>query len=238
MKKKIIFTLLIFVLAFISVFSIVKATNEDNGIMLINQNRMLGYEQIEDKDVYEATANIERKSQVINGNTYFCANNVMLSDVVINGDAFIVANTVTFENGTTINGNLFICASNVKIDGSYIERSIFAAVKDITFTETSSITYDANIIASHVIVNGTFDRNLNMAVDDIEVKERANILGTMNYTSNKEAVVEEGALIQNINFDKHVEEHETVLDVIIRYVLDFVRYFVLTMVIFILIMKF
>ena len=139
-------------------------------------------------------------------------------------------------NGEYVDGNLYICAANVKLDTT-ISRELFCVAKDVVFEKTAIIEYSANIAAEHIYVNGTFRRDVNCTVSNIEVDNATAIRGTLNYSSEQEAKIGEDASIGNINFSKQVEEKETALDVITEYVLDFAKYFVLTMVLLIVFIK-
>lgn len=100
------------------------------------------------------------------------------------------------------------------------------------------MAYDVAIAAEHIVIDGNFYRSFRAAVSNLEVSDTANVLGDLNYTSDQEAKIAKGASIKNINFDRYVPKKETTLDIISKYVLDFTQYFVLTMVILIILMKF
>lgn len=255
MKKKCILLLSVIVLMMILIPS-VKATEEevshDDEIMLINETnsyddevmpineKARDIEFIEkdsiNEDVYSVSESLEKKSEIVNGNMYLFTNSVYIENEIINGDLYICASTVKIDNSTLINGNVYICAMNVKIDAN-ITRGIYVCAKDVIFDENTSVQYDANIFAERVIIKGSFDRQVNTCVDNLEISNTANIRGNLNYISDKEAKIEDKAIIANINFAKQEIKKETVLDIVYKYVLKFTKYFVLTFGIFIFMMK-
>lgn len=186
--------------------------------------------------IYKANEKIELNNEVVNGNVYLFGNNITIQNETVNGDVFIFANNVEITSNTVINGNLYMCAANVKLDAT-IARDLFCVAKDVVFEKSNSIEYGANIAAEHIYVNGTFRRDLNCTVSNMEVDSDSAIMGKLNYSSEQEAKIEKDAIIGDINFSRQVEEKETVLDVITEYVLDFAKYFVLTMVVLIAFIK-
>ncbi len=191
---------------------------------------------IKNESIYKAGEKIELNNELVNGSIYIAGNDVIIQNETVNGDVFVFANNVEVTSNTVINGNLYICAANVKLNAT-ISRDLFCVAKDVVFEKTSDVEYDANIAAEHIYVNGTFRRNLNCSVSNIEVASDTAIIGELYYTSEKEAKIEENAVIGNVNFSKQVEDKENVLDIIVRYVLDFAKYFILTMAVLIILIK-
>lgn len=242
MKKKAILLVAIMLLFVSILIPIVKATDvEDlnNGIMLINnvpdEVETISREYI-NKDVYDCEESLKKQNETVNGNMYLCANSIYIENEIINGDIFISANTVKIDENTIVNGNVYICALNVRVDAT-ITRGVYVCAKDIIFDENSSIKYDANIFAEHIVVKGFFERNLNTFVDNLEIEDTTNISGDLNYVSDKEAKINDKAVIKNVNFDKQVIEKETVLEIVSEYVVNFAKYFVLVYVVFMFMMK-
>lgn len=243
MRKKCILLFSVIVLIMMILIPSVKATNQetsyDDQIMPINENarenEFLSTDSI-NEDVYSGNESLEKKNEIVNGNMYLFANSVYVENEIINGDVFICASTVKIDNKTIVNGNVYVCAMNVRIDAT-ITRGIYVCAKDVIFDKNSLVQYDANIFAERLIINGSFERQVNTFVDNLEISNDANISGTLNYVSDNEAKIDENAVITNINFDKHIVEKETILDIVLRYVLKFTKYFILTFVIFIFMMK-
>lgn len=191
---------------------------------------------IKEDSIYKAGEKVELNGEYVAGNVYLAGNDVKIENETINGDVFIFANNVEIAPNTIIDGNLYICAANIKLDTT-ISRELFCVAKDVVFEKTAIIEYSANIAAEHIYVNGTFRRDVNCTASNMEVDNATAIKGTLNYSSEQEAKIGENASIGNINFSKQVEEKETALDVITEYVLDFAKYFVLTMVLLIVFIK-
>lgn len=243
MKKKLILFATVVLLIIGVLVPMVKATEEqvshDDEIMLINDvpdELETVSRKYTNKDVYDGAESLKRTDETVNGNMYLCANSVYIENEIINGDLFVSASTVKIDENTIINGNVYIVALNVRIDAT-ITRGIYVCAKDIVFDENSSIKYDANIFAEHLVIKGDFERSVNTFVDTLEIEGTTNISETLNYVSEKEAKINDKAVIKNVNFDKQVIERETALETVLEYVLNFTKYFVLTFVVFIFMMK-
>lgn len=231
----------------------VETPTEDDGIMPINdeipvEENTVGADEIKqelyinaknilEENDYSFAKDIIKDSEIINGNTFLCGETVELKNVTINGDLFVTASKLKISNEANLNGNVFIFAGNVEFDGK-VAREMFAFVKDMVFGENATVMYNVNIAADHISLNGTCYRSVNVTVENMEVKDRTVVLGNLNYVSEKEAAISESAVITNTNFSKYVEEKKQVIDIVVEKVLDFSRYFILVMVVFIVIMKY
>lgn len=236
MKKKVILCLLIIFLVISFLSSSVRATNENDIMPIDEDNKLVQHVPAINDNIFALQEDITRKNEVVNGNLYLCGNNVLFESVTVNGDIFICANNLKIDQNTKINGNAYICTVNANIFGT-IDRTIYAVSKDIVFDKTSVVGYEAIILADHILLDGNFYRNFDTYVNQLEIGENAFIAKDLNYASEVEAVINERADIQNINFSKQVKERQTVLDIVVNYVLDFVRYLVLTMLLFIIFIK-
>lgn len=243
MKRKMILIAIVILMIVSVLVPIVKAAEEqvshDDEIMLINDipdEFETVSRKYTNKDVYDGAESLKKTGETVNGNMYLCANSVYIENEIINGDLFVSASTVKIDENTIINGNIYVIALNVRIDAT-ITRGVYVCAKDIVFDENSSVKYDANIFAEHLVVKGTFERNVNTFVDNLEIEDTTNISGDLNYVSDKEAKIGDTAVIKNVNFDKQVIEKETALETICKKVLNFTKYFVLTFVVFIFMMK-
>lgn len=193
-------------------------------------------DNVKEDSIYKANEKIELCNEVVNGSVYLAGNDVIIKNETINGDVFIFSNNVEITSDAIINGNLFICASNVKLNTT-ICRDLFCVAKDIVFEEKNEVIYDANIAAEHIYVNGRFERNLRCSVSNMEVDKNAIIIGELSYSSEQEAKIEEKATIGNINFSKEIKAEKTVMDIVTDYIIDFTKYFLLTMVLLIVCIK-
>lgn len=260
MKKKILLGLSIFILLITTIFSVALA-NENDGIMLINDDipveedskimprdnevsaeEILGQlylnaKNISDENFYGFAKNITKDEEVINGNVFMFAETVELKNVNVNGDIFIVANRLKVSKEANLNGNVFICAANIEFDGK-VEREIFGAVKDIVFGENTTVMYNVNLVADHIAAQGTFYRDINATVNNMEVNDNTVVVGNLNYISEKEATVSKSAVITNTNFAKYEQEKKELIDIIEEKVIEFARYFILVMIVFIITLKY
>ena len=207
------------------------------GVDEIKQELYINAKNILEENDYSFAKDIIKDSEVINGNTFLCGETVELKNVTINGDLFVTASKLKISNEANLNGNVFIFAGNVEFDGK-VAREMFAFVKDMVFGENATVMYNVNIAADHISLNGTCYRSVNVTVENMEVKDKTVVLGNLNYVSEKEAVISESAVITNTNFSKYVEEKKQVIDIVVEKVLDFSRYFILVMAVFIVIMKY
>jgi len=251
MKKRILLIMIICVLIIINLFSITvyatevqpRVVNEESkSSNVIDEDKIVSElyfnsKSISEENYYKVKSDMTLEGKIINGNAFLCASNLILKDVTINGDVFICANKLQVNSDVYLNGNVFVCASNVELDGK-VARELYAICKDIVLGENYTVMYNANIMSDHISLKGTFYRDLNALVSNFEINENTKIFGSLNYSSDKEATISESAIITSINFDKRVEEKKTILDIVTIKVLDFSRYFVLTMITFIVFIKF
>lgn len=249
-KKLLIFTIVLLVAMACIVPNVFAFTAADGARMVIpdEEDGVMPISEIDDvmpisdemnsidREVYGFSEDVERNGETVNGNVYLCANNITMENEIVNGDVFICANNIQMGKDVIINGNAFICALNAKIDAT-ITRGAYIVGKDISLGETVSVKYDTNICADHVTLNGSFDRDVNVFTNNMEVMKDAIILQDLNYTSDKEANISDEASIINVNFEKRITKSKETIDIVYDYVLDFTQYFVLTFVTLIIVMK-
>ncbi len=236
MKRKVLILILTVLLLVASMTSIVKATNESE-VMPIDAENIALPTQVLNGNSFNFTENIEKSGEIVNGNMFLAGNIITVKDETINGDLFIFGNMVTIEENVNIHGNLYICAINAKIDAK-IDRCVYAATQDIIFQENSTVGYESYVFSEHFLINGTFNRNIYATAEILEVGENANVLQTLNFTSSQDAKINENAKVNDIKFEKYVQQKESLISVVERYVLNFARYFILTMILFIIFIKF
>ena len=193
-------------------------------------------EDVKNSSVFEANSSVNLKDEVVKGNGFVLARDSVIENETIDGDLFICAQNVEIKENATINGNVFIAGSTIKIDGK-IERELYVAGADVTIGENTVVGYNACIAAENLKISGTFERDINAGVTKMEVAENTTISGNLNYSSAQEADINDKASIGKVNFSKQTEPEHTVWDVVLEHVLDFVRYFVITMVVLIILIK-
>ena len=239
MKMKVFFGLSVFLIAVTCLISNCFAATTTNSLGIDADKLLIMSDKLKDAKnatVFEANTVVNLEGDTVYGNVFILGRDVTIKGEVINGDLFVCAQNVEIDEDTQVNGNTFIAAASVKINCS-IERELYLASSEINFGETATVGYDTYIGGEHVVINGTFERNINAGVTEMEVKEDTIIAGDLNYSSSKEAKISEKAEIKNVNFSKQVKPEKSALDIALEYVLDFARYFVVTMVLLIIVIK-
>lgn len=238
MKKKVILGLIIFFML-ITVVSNCFAVVTPGSLDLAPEQLLIVSEKMKDAknaSVFEANTTVDLSGDTVNGNVFILGRDVTIKDEVINGDLFVCAQNLEINENTQINGNVFIAAASAKINGS-IERELYIAGSDVVLGETVNVGYDVSVATEHITVSGNYERNFNAAVSEMEIKEDTVIAENLDYSSDKEATISKEATIANINFSKTVKPEKSTLDIVLEYVLDFARYFVITMIILIIVIK-
>lgn len=239
MKRKVVFGLVVF-LIMISVVANCFATSVDPNSFNVDSDELrLISEMIKDvknASVYELKQEVTLSGETVYGNVYLFGRDVTVKDETIVGDLFICAENVELSEDVVVDGNVFVAASKAKIN-STINRELYVACSDLNLGETSVVEYGVSVAAEHIILAGECQRNFNASVSNFEINDTAIISGDLNYSSEKEATISEEATITNINFSKYVEEEKSTLDIVKEYVFDFARYFILTMIVLIVVIK-
>lgn len=238
MKKKLILGLIIFFMVIAAVsncFAVVTPGSLDLGaeqLMLVSEKM----KEAKNASVFEANTSVDLSGDTVNGNVFIVGRDVTIKGEVINGDLFVCAQNLEIDEDTQINGNAFIAVASAKINGS-IERELYIAGSEITLGETVNVGYNVSVAAEHLTVSGNYERNFNAAISEMEIKEGTVIAENLDYSSDKEAKISEDAIISNINFSKTVQPEKSTLDIVLEYVLDFARYFIITMIVLIIVIK-
>ncbi len=239
MKKKVFLGVVLFLIATLFMASSCFAAFSTDSLDLNSDTLSLVSSKMKEArnaTVFESNQKVEWSDETVNGNVFLLGQDVSLKKSVINGDLFVAAQNVEIDEGVVVNGSAFIAVANAKINGT-IERDLYIAGSDINFGEKSNVGYDAYAAAEHISISGKFERSFSAAGTDIEVKDGATIVGTLDYASEKEATFSKEASVGEVNFSKQVEPKKTAWEVISEYILDFVRYFVVTMVVLIVVIK-
>ena len=148
-------------------------------------------------------------------------------DTIVDGNLFVIANNVTIK--TQIIGNAFIIANNVSIlPEGYISNSLYVATKDlnvkgITYdiyavsnnADLSGYIYrDLHIATDNLHFIGTVGRNASISAKNITLLDTSkentsemssmpvtsNILGNLNYSSEKEIEFPQGMVAGKITY--------------------------------------
>lgn len=156
------------------------------------------------RDVYRIDERVIT-SQNISGNLFATAKKVVINNSYIDGDIFVAADEVKISS-TTVKGNIFVAGKTIKIENQVTAKEIYAAAKDIKTSENVVVKFALRACGQNIELNGKFNE-LHLAGENIVIKSGAIVTGVLNYTSNKEAVIEQGAEVDEelIEFNKTEE---------------------------------
>lgn len=146
---------------------------------------------------------------VIDGNLFVIANEVTINSQ-IGGDAFVCANSITVGEQSYIFSNLFAVSSKLNVKGVVYDLYAFSKNVDIS----GYIYRDIKVSSNTLNIFGTVGRNayVNCSTlslgDAQDMKEgepitattQGTITGDLNYTSQAEATLPEGAVSGKVNF--------------------------------------
>lgn len=146
---------------------------------------------------------------VIDGNLFVIANEVTINSQ-IGGDAFVCANSITVGEQSYIFSNLFAVSSKLNVKG--VVYDLYAVSKDVDIS--GYIYRDIKVSSNTLNIFGTVGRNayVNCSTlslgDAQDMKEgepitattQGTITGDLNYTSQAEATLPEGAVSGKVNF--------------------------------------
>ena len=146
---------------------------------------------------------------VIDGNLFVIANEVTISSQ-IGGDAFICANSITIGEQSYIFSNLFAVSSKLNVKG--VVYDLYSVSKDVDIS--GYIYRDIKVSSNTLNIFGSIGRNayVNCSTlslgDAQDMKEgeaitattQGTIAGDLNYTSQTEATLPEGAVSGKVNF--------------------------------------
>ncbi len=158
----------------------------------------------------------------VNGNAFVAGKKATISGYV-NGDLFVMANSLIIENGAQINGNVFALSQEMTISGKV--NDVFAIAQTFTLADTGLIIRNLNLSCNNATLNGTIGRDVNLYVETLTFNETAKkIIGqNLNYSSNNEAVIPDGAVVGEINFSQVAAEEKTTSQIILNYVTTFIN---------------
>jgi len=126
----------------------------------------------------------------------------------------------------TIEGSLVGGGRNIYIEGN-VEGSSYLLAQAIEISPSAILLRDLHGCAGEVllegrivgdlvgyfggaIIDGTVDGDLDISCDQLEIRESAEILGNLTYTSSSEAIIEDGAVISGSI--KRIEPDELISD--------------------------
>lgn len=188
------------------------------------------------------------QSNWVNSDLLLSEDKVTISNVV-DGNAFVAAKEVTVSG--EIGGDLFVIADKLNIEGGYVYSSIFACANEITINgvvydvyaicntfnlESNGFIYrDMKINGSTININGKVRRDAYLSANNINLNAEAGTLiyGDLNYCSNSEISIPEGAVTGETTYSKlnTTVNNNSVGITILNYVLSLVKTLLFTFVI-------
>ena len=163
-----------------------------------DQNYYFDPSAVLNDNLYAAGKNVS-VAGTINGDLFTAGENVAISGP-ISGDLAAVGSSLNISNN--IGGSVRVAGENVNIYKS-TGGDLLAAGKQISLMSGSVVAKDAAMAGATVYINGTINGNVQVTARDIKLGPNAIIKGTLNYYSDSQATVEQGAVIQGAtNFHK------------------------------------
>lgn len=145
----------------------------------------------------------------VNGDVYCLGQNVTISGTV-NGDVICAGQSIRV--GGTVNGDIRVAAQFVEVSGK-VDSNATVAAQSFALQSGGAITGDATLMGGAAEISGTIGRDLVGSLDqltvagqtgrDVQVEveqlvlsSTAKVNGALNYESNKDAQVQNGASAQ------------------------------------------
>lgn len=125
----------------------------------------------------------------VDGISFIAGNNVNVENK--SDYLFSAGNTVKLENASFKDG--FLAGTTVELSDSFVERDVYAAGSTVRLSST--IGRNANIAGSTVVVTGTVNGDLTIAASTIEIKDGAEVKGTLYYSEDASITISPNAII-------------------------------------------
>lgn len=187
--------------------------SEDAGEEAANTSLPKSEPELKKEDVYLAGDDIT-VDYIVDGNLFIFADNVTINSQ-IGGDAFIFAKNVTISETGYIYSNLFTIAQDITISGTVYD--LYTLGQDVTIN--GYVYRDIKVASNALHINGLVGRNAFVFASTIDFFEdhseegnesaitaKGIINGDLNYTSNSEISIPEGAVTGSINFTEVKED--------------------------------
>lgn len=190
---------------------------------------------------------------------YICQDKVEVSNVV-DGNAFIIGREVTITG--EIGGDLFVIADKLNIDGGYIYSNLFVCANEITLNGVIYDVYaigntfnlgsdgfiyrDMKVTGSNVNILGRVRRNAQISANSITFPDDSEILdalvyGNLEYSSDSEITVPEGAVAGTTTYNKsnavNTNNEASTAEIVLSYVLDLLKALVYTLVVTLILLR-
>ena len=170
-------------------------------------------------------------SQIVDGNAFVYGGTVTVSGEIY-GDLFVFANSLNITKDAIIHGNLFALSNDISISG--LVSDVYA-ISSNTFSleKDSIIARNLNITSNFVTLSGQVSRDANIYVSEnlSFLKDAKEVIkGNLNYTSNVEAQIPEGAVVGDVKYTSiQVDNSNKILDIITNIITSLIFSFVIIM---------
>jgi cytoskeletal protein CcmA (bactofilin family) len=168
----------------------------------------VGEDEVINDDLFIAGADIEIEG-VVNGDVYAAGQRIEVSgeingDLIVGGETLIVTGivrddiraageTLTLEGATVDDGVMFFGGTLALEEDTEINGSVMFYGGELT--SEAHITRSLRAGADTVEIGGEINGNVHAEVNRLEVQDGAVVDGNINYVSEREAVVGEGAVV-------------------------------------------
>ncbi len=151
---------------------------------------------ITDNDVYLCENHVNIK-EMINGNVYVMAQKATIDQAMIYGNVYVMAQEIDISNAE-INGSVYLMGQDIHFSGSAYD--VYSCGANIDFDTNSYVLRDVRAVADTLNLNGTVFRNVYAGVNQLSVAQNAIVHGILDYSSEKEETIPEGAQIGEVKF--------------------------------------
>lgn len=195
-----------------NVEDLISATEGELLDVINEENTEINAEKVEQEDiiyddVYLLDEEINYSGKQISGNLYVLAEKIKLDSVVVDGNVFVLGQDVEL-NDSVFYGSAYILAED--LDSNSQMRDLYLLGDDLDLKEDFYVDRSARILGVTTKFNGMINNNCYLVSDKIELLESAMVGGTFSYYSQKEADINENALVGSIDFHKQEEVEENV----------------------------
>lgn len=150
----------------------------------------LATDEVVDGD-YFATGDAVEISGTVNGDVYAAAGTVLV-DGTVNGDLLVAGGTVTISGVVT--QDLRAAGGNITISGE-VQRNITVIGGNIQFSSDAIISGDVVTAGGNVTIASPIAGSVNAGVGTMRLAPNARIAGDLNYWSDEDISIAEGATV-------------------------------------------
>ncbi len=218
MKRKVFLGLILVVsfVFFLAVSAQVLAQGDRKEVKRI----VLNQSEVVDSDYFAAGDEVVIAGTV-NGDAYVAGGNVIVEGV-INGDLLVAGGTVTVKGRVDediraaagnlvvsgeIGGNVTLVGGSVRIEESAIVAGSVASAAG-SLNIFGQVGKDVNLGAGDALIAGKIGRNVKAGVGKLSLTSNARVGGNLNYWSENQASVDQGAVVIGENNFNEIEQKQ------------------------------